>query len=206
MACSSSSNRSVRSRLYSPAAGCSRRRKVILVTPYLVVLCVICVYRASKHNARRFSVAAELLDAALCSRPEELLQKNRTKAEALPSVLYDQTDVGRGRLRGRAIARHADQVGFLPRADLRHECHPFAIVDVGNGLCFLRAQSTRGKEPLIDRARAQPLAQRHQARRVIRADRAEVDRGTIAQDDDPVNAGGESLDSSRLSASTHDPN
>jgi hypothetical protein len=135
---------------------------------------------------------------------EDLLQENRPEAEALPSVLYDQSDIRHGRFLGRTVARHADQVGFLPRVDLRNERHPLAVIDAGKGVRFLRAQSTGGKESLVNRARAQPMAQRHQARRIIWADRANANGGTITQCDDLLDVAGKFLDSDSLPGAPHD--
>src|SRR2546425_895398 len=76
--------------------------------------------------------------------------------------------------------------------------HPLAIVDVGEGVCLLRDEPPEGEESLVDRARAQPTAQRHQARLVVGTDRAEANRGTIAQCDDLLKRAGVSSDPNSL--------
>jgi hypothetical protein len=48
------------------------------------------------------------------------------------------------------------------------------------------------------------MTQRHQARRIIGADRAKAQGGTIAQCDDPLDVAGKSLDSDGLAGAPHD--
>jgi hypothetical protein len=48
------------------------------------------------------------------------------------------------------------------------------------------------------------MTQRHQARRIIGADRAKAKGGTIAQYDDPLDVAGTSLDSDCLAGAPHD--
>ena len=150
------------------------------------------VQRTNRLRSRRILAVFAGLDEF---RLEDLLQEHRAESGALPSVLYDETDVGRGRFLGRPVARHADQAELLPRIDLRNDRHPLAIVAVGKGVRFLRAQSTGEKESPVHRAQAQPMAQRDQTRRSIGTDRTEANRGTIAQYDYLLDVAGESVDS-----------
>src|SRR5437879_3507362 len=101
------------------------------------------------------------MDAALLSRTEDLLEEERAETESLPAVGHDETDVGGGRFIRRTVPRHADQLGLLPVVDFGDDRHPLAIVDVGEGVRFLRKEPPEGEESLVDRAWAQPTAQRH---------------------------------------------
>src|SRR5213593_3587549 len=126
-------------------------------------------------------VSAELMDASLLSRTKDLLEKDRTESESLPAVLHDETDFGGGHFVAGAVPRHADQFGLLPVGDFGDERHPLAIVDVGQGVRFLWKEPPEGEESLVHRAWAQPMAQGHQARPVVGADRAEANGGAVAQ-------------------------
>src|SRR5437667_2224577 len=126
-------------------------------------------------------VGAELMDASLLSRTKDLLEKDRTESESLPAVLHDETDFGGGHFVAGAVPRHADQFGLLPVGDFGDERHPLAIVDVGQGVRFLWKEPPEGEESLVHRAWAQPMAQGHQARPVVGADRAEANGGAVAQ-------------------------
>src|SRR6266478_1392124 len=66
--------------------------------------------QAQRAAILRQHVSPEMPDALPCSRLEDLLQKHRAEAEALPSVLHDETDVGGDGFLGKPVARHADQL------------------------------------------------------------------------------------------------
>src|SRR5712691_4706388 len=100
-------------------------------------------------------VGAELTDASLLSRTKDLFEEDRTESESLPTV--------------------------LPVGDFGDERHPLAIVDVGEGVRLLWKEPPEGEESLVRGAWAQPMAQRHQARLVVGADRAEANGGAVAQ-------------------------
>src|SRR5207245_10673745 len=82
---------------------------------------------------------AARVDAALLSCMKDLLEEERAEAESLPGVRHHKTDVG-GPFVGRAVPRHADQLGLPPVVDLGDDRHPLAIVDVGEGVRLLRKQ------------------------------------------------------------------
>src|SRR5213592_592205 len=71
-----------------------------------------------------------------------------------------------------------EEAHALANVDYRH---PLAIVDVGQGVRFLWKEPPEGEESLVHGAWAQPMAQGHQARPVVGADRAEANGGDVAQ-------------------------
>src|SRR2546427_3382433 len=137
--------------------------------------------QAQRAAILRQHVGAELMNAALLSRTKDFLEEERAEAESLPAVRHDEADVGSGPFIRRAVPRHADQLGLLPVVDSGDDRHSPAIVDVGEGVRFLRKEPPEREESLVDRAWAQPTAQRHEARLVVGRDRADAHGGAVAQ-------------------------
>src|SRR6266849_9948132 len=137
--------------------------------------------QAERAAIFRQHVGAELMDAALLSRTKDLLEEERAETESLPAVGHDETDVGGGPFIRRAVPRHADQLGLLPVVDFGDDRHPLAIVDVGEDVRLLWKEPPRREESLVHRARTQPMAQRHQTRLVVGADRADAHWRAVAQ-------------------------
>src|SRR5439155_11840476 len=137
--------------------------------------------QAERAAIFREHVGAELMNAAPLSRTKDFFEEERAEAESLPAVRHNETDVGGGSFIRRAVPRHADQLGLLPVVDFGDDRHSPAIVDVGEGVRFLRKEPPEGEESLVDRAWAQPTAQRHEARLVVGTDRADAHGGAVAQ-------------------------
>src|SRR6266850_8303635 len=136
--------------------------------------------QAERAAIVREHVGAELMDAALLSRMKDLLEEERAQTKSLPGVRHDEPDVGCPFF-GRAVPRHSDQLGLMSVVDFCDDRHPLAIVDVGEGVRFLGKEPTEREESLVERARAQPAAQRHQTRLVVGTDRADAHGGAVAQ-------------------------
>jgi len=136
--------------------------------------------QAERAAIVRQHVGAELMVAALLSRMKDLFQEERAEAESLPGVRHDEPDVGCPFF-GRAVPRHSDQLGLMSVVGFGDDRHPLAIVDVGEGVRFLGKEPTEREESLVERARAQPAAQRHQTRLVAGTDRADAHGGAVAQ-------------------------
>src|SRR3989442_706509 len=117
--------------------------------------------KAAREEFFRDHVGAELMDAALLSRTKVFPEEERAEAESLPAVRHDEADVGSGPFIRRAVPRHADQLGLLPVVDFGDDRHSPAIVDVREGVRFLRKEPPEREESLVHRAWAQPTAQRH---------------------------------------------
>ena len=77
--------------------------------------------QAERAAIVRQHLGAELVDAALLSRMKDLLEEKRAEAESLPGVRHHETDVG-GPFVGRAVPRHADQLGLPPVVDSWTSC------------------------------------------------------------------------------------
>jgi hypothetical protein len=144
--------------------------------------------QAERAAIFRQHIGAEPTDALLLARAKDLVEADRAETESLPAVRHDETDVGDGLFVRRAVPRHADQFGLLPRVDLSDERHPLAIVDVGEGVHLRGKEPPGGEEALVHRVRTQPVAERQQARPVGGTDRTHANRGAVAQSDNGLTA------------------
>ena len=106
--------------------------------------------QAERAAIVREHVGAELMDAALLSRMKDLLEEQRAQIKSLPSVRDDETDVGCPFV-GRAVPRHADQLGLLPVVGFGDDGHLPVVVNVGEGVRFLRTEPPE-RESLVQRA------------------------------------------------------
>jgi len=107
--------------------------------------------QAERAAIVREHVGAELMDAALLSRMKDLLEEQRAQTKSLPGVHDDETDVGCPFV-GRAVPRHADQFGLLSVVDFGDDGHLLVIVNVGEGVRFLRTEPPEREESLVQRA------------------------------------------------------
>src|SRR5713101_2691207 len=73
------------------------------------------------------------------------------QAERAAIVRDDEADVGCPFV-GRAVPRHADQLGLLSVVDFGDDGHLPVIVNVGEGVRFLRTEPPEREESLVQRA------------------------------------------------------
>ncbi len=107
--------------------------------------------QAERAAIVREHVGAELMDAALLSRMKDLLEEERAQTKSLPGVRDDEADVGCPFV-GTAVLRHADQLGLLSVVDFGDDGHLPVIVNVGEGVRFLRTERPEREESLVQRA------------------------------------------------------